>query len=133
MRAYATRLKSTFEIPILISSTILGMDHKDAAAIGQIIAQAPSRASRSQRLFVPQAERKTGLDRRYLSRIEAGEVNPTVIQAIRIADALRRDLRRSREPGTAGMDDAKEAKSLAGIYVLIFIRFSRFYITLFFD
>ena len=33
-------------------------------------------------------EKKPGLDRRYLSRIETGEVNPTIIQAIRIADAL---------------------------------------------
>ena len=64
------------------------MDHKDAAAIGRIIARHLQERREEKGYSVRKMERKTGLDRRYLSRIETGEVNPTVIQALRIADAL---------------------------------------------
>jgi transcriptional regulator with XRE-family HTH domain len=64
------------------------MDYKDAAAIGRIIAQHLQERREAKGYSYRRLEKKTGLDRRYLSRIETGEVNPTVIQAIRIADAL---------------------------------------------
>ena len=64
------------------------MDHKDAAAIGRMIARHLQERREAKGYSYRGLEKKTGLDRRYLSRIEMGEVNPTVIQAIRIADAL---------------------------------------------
>jgi transcriptional regulator with XRE-family HTH domain len=64
------------------------MDYKDAAAIGRIIARHLQERREAKGYSYRRLEKKTGLDRRYLSRIETGEVNPTVIQAICIADAL---------------------------------------------
>jgi transcriptional regulator with XRE-family HTH domain len=64
------------------------MKYDDAAAIGRIIARHLRERREEKGYSYRRLEKKTGLDRRYLSRIETGEVNPTVIQAIRIADAL---------------------------------------------
>ena len=64
------------------------MEYDDAATIGRIIALHLQERRKDKGYSYRRLEKKTGLDRRYLSRVETGEVNPTVIQAIRIADAL---------------------------------------------
>jgi transcriptional regulator with XRE-family HTH domain len=64
------------------------MKYDDAAAIGRIIARLLQERRGEKGYSYRRLEKKTGLDRRHLSRIETGEVNPSVIQAIRIADAL---------------------------------------------
>lgn len=64
------------------------MKYDDAAAIGRIIARHLQERREEKGYSYRRLEKRTGLDRRYLSRIETGEVNPTVIQAVRIADAL---------------------------------------------
>jgi transcriptional regulator with XRE-family HTH domain len=64
------------------------MKYDEAAAIGRIIARLLQERREEKGYSYRRLEKKTGLDRRYLTRIETGEINPTVIQAIRIADAL---------------------------------------------
>jgi transcriptional regulator with XRE-family HTH domain len=64
------------------------MKYDDAAAIGQIIVRLLQERREEKEYSYRKLGKKTGLDWRYLSRIETGEVNPSVIQAIRIADAL---------------------------------------------
>ena len=55
------------------------MKYDDAAAIGRIIARLLQERREEKGYSYRRLEKKTGLDRRYLTRIETGEINPTVI------------------------------------------------------
>ena len=64
------------------------MKHADAEAITRIVMQILKERRESKGLSYRKLAKKSGISNRYLSMIENGEYNPTLLQLLRIAGAL---------------------------------------------
>jgi transcriptional regulator with XRE-family HTH domain len=64
------------------------MKHADAEAVTRIVMQILKERRESKGLSYRKLAKKSGISNRYLSMIENGEYNPTLLQLLRIAAAL---------------------------------------------
>lgn len=64
------------------------MKHADAEAITRIVMQILQERRESKGLSYRKLAKKTGISNRYLSMIEHGEYNPTLLQLLKITAAL---------------------------------------------
>ena len=64
------------------------MKHDDAEAITRIVMHILRERRESKGLSYRKLAKKTGISNRYLSMIEHGEYNPTLLQLLKIAAAL---------------------------------------------
>ena len=64
------------------------MKHAEAEAVTRLVIQILQERRESKGLSYRKLAQKTGISNRYLSMIEHGEYNPTLLQLLRIAAAL---------------------------------------------
>ena len=64
------------------------MKHADAEAVTRIVMHILQERRESKGLSYRKLAKKTGISNRYLSMIENGEYNPTLLQLLRISAAL---------------------------------------------